>query len=203
MIRNSRLPLRALFVLAPVMLLAGQVWAQRGAVTQPRALDQLTAEASTIVRGHVISARVEPHPQLSNITTVVVSMHVDSTLKGTAGKTLEFRQYIWDIRDQLDAARYAKGQEMLLLLGPVSEYGLRSPVGLEQGRFRILRDSRGQATAVNGTGNVGLFESVAQRTKAKRLQLSPRVDALVTAPPTGPVPLLDLEEAIRSLGRPK
>ncbi len=200
MIRNSRLPLRVLFVLAPVMLLAGQVWAQRGAVTQPRALDQLTAEASTIVRGHVISARVEPHPQLSNITTVVVSMHVDSTLTGTAGKTLEFRQYIWDIRDQLDAARYAKGQELLLMLGPVSRYGLTSPVGLEQGRFRIKRDSNGKVTAVNGRGNQGLFDSIEQRAKSRGLALTSR-EATLVRQSKGAVAVSDLEDMIRTFAR--
>src|SRR4029077_9563482 len=111
--------------------------AQRGARTVPKSLDQMVQQAETIVHGSVISARVEPHPELKNLSTVVVSMSVQSMLKGKAQKTLQFRQFIWDIRDQLDAAEYRKGQELVLLLGPVSKYGLTSPVGLEQGRFRV------------------------------------------------------------------
>src|SRR5260370_74634 len=107
--------------------------AQRGALTTSRGLDELTQEADVIVHGHVTSARVEPHPQFKNLMTVVVSMSVQETLKGRPRKSFEFRQYIWDIRDQLDSARYAKGQDLLLMLGPVSKYGLTSPVGLEQG----------------------------------------------------------------------
>ncbi len=150
------------------------------------------------MRGNITSAKVEPHPQLRNLTTVVVSVDVVETLKGRAPKSLVFRQYIWDIRDQLDAARYLKGEEVLLLLGPVSEYGLRSPVGLEQGRFRVVRDVKGERHAVNGSGNVGLFRSVESRARAEGLQLSPRTAGLLRRAQAGPVPLADLEDAIRT-----
>ena len=117
--------------------------AQRSAHTLPRGIDQLTDEADLIVRGFVLSVKVEPHPELKNLQTVLVSLRVDETWKGAAGKTLEFRQYIWDIRDELDAARYRKGESLLLFLGPTSKYGLRSPIGLDQGRFQIIRDKTG------------------------------------------------------------
>ncbi len=163
----------------------------------------MSQEAATIVRGHIISAKVEPHPQFKNLTTVVVRMSVDSTLKGTPSRTLEFRQYIWDIRDQFDAAGYAKGQELLLMLGPVSKYGLTSPVGLEQGRFAITRDRSGKAKAVNGAANFGLFDQVAQRAKQQGVQLSPKTRTLLQTSTAGPVPLDELEDAIRTFGRAK
>ena len=172
--------------------------AQRGALTVPRGLDQLTQEADVILRGYVTSSKVEPHPQLTNLMTVVVSMKVAEIVKGAARKSVVFRQYVWDLRDQLDGAQYRKGEELLLLLGPVSENGLTSPVGLEQGRFRILRDKNGGALALNGRGNVGLFDALEKRAQARGLKLSPRVAALVGRPPTGPVPLADLEDAIRA-----
>ena len=80
-----------------------------------RSLDQMVQEAETVVHGYVNSVKVEPHPELKNLTTVVVSMQVASMLKGKPGKTFQFRQYIWDPRDRLDAAQYRKGQELLLL----------------------------------------------------------------------------------------
>jgi hypothetical protein len=172
--------------------------AQRGALTVPRGLDQLTREADVVLRGYVTSTKVEPHPQLTNLMTVVVSMKVAEMVKGAPQKSIVFRQYVWDLRDQLEGAQYRKGDELLLLLGPVSENGLTSPVGLEQGRFRILRDKNGGALAVNGRGNVGLFDAVESRAQAQGVQISPRVAALIRAPKAGPAPLADLEDAIRA-----
>src|SRR6266404_8203655 len=61
---------------------------QRGALTVTRGLDQLTQEAVVILRGYVTSAKVEPHPQLTSLMTVVVSMSVSETVKGTPRKSL-------------------------------------------------------------------------------------------------------------------
>ena len=177
--------------------------AQRGALTVARGLDQLTQEAELIVHGSVRSAKVEPHPQFPNLMTVVVSLDVQDTLKGKAEKSVQFRQYIWDIRDQADKARYGKGEELLLMLGSVSKYGLTSPVGLEQGRFRILRDSSGQVNAINGRGNAGLFQQTEARARAQGIKLSARQSALIRQQQAGPVALSDLKDAIRTFARPQ
>jgi len=178
-------------------------YSEQTARTMPRALDQLAEESVTIVHGFVISAVVEPHPQLKNLLTVLVTMKVESTLKGAPQKTFQFRQYIWDARDRAGSAGYLKGEELLLLLGPVSQYGLRSPVGLEQGRFRILRDNKGNAVALNGRGNMGLFQSVEERARTKGIQLSPKTTALIRTKVAGAVPLDDLKDALITLGRTK
>src|SRR5256885_10521320 len=73
------------------LLLPSMSFAQHGARTVPRSLDQMVQQAETIVHGSVISAKVEPHPELKNLSTVVVSMSVHSMLKGKAQKTLQFR----------------------------------------------------------------------------------------------------------------
>src|SRR5438270_5889484 len=113
-------------LLSALLLLPLASSAQRGARTVPKSLDQMVQQAETIVHGSVISARVEPHPELTNLKTVVVTISVQSMLKGRSQKTLQFRQFIWDTRDILNAAEYRKGQELVLLLGPVSKYGLTS-----------------------------------------------------------------------------
>lgn len=177
--------------------------AQRGALTVSRGLDQLTQEAELIVHGSVRSAKVEPHPQFPNLMTVVVSFEVQDTLKGKAQKSIQFRQYVWDIRDQGDKARYGKGEELLLMLGPVSKYGLTSPVGLEQGRFRIVRDSSGQANAINGWGNAGLFQQTESRARTRGIKLSARQSALIRQQQPGPVALSDLKDAIRTFAGPQ
>jgi hypothetical protein len=172
--------------------------AQRGARVVPRSLDQMVQQAETIVHGSVISARVEPHPELKNLSTVVVSMSVQSILKGKAQKTMQFRQFIWEMPGKVNSAEYQKGQELVLLLGPVSKYGLTSPVGLDQGKFRVTHDSSGQAFASNGRGNLGLFQGTEQRAQAAKVTLSARTASMVRQSEPGPVPLADLKEAIQS-----
>jgi hypothetical protein len=161
-------------------------------------LDQLATEASTIVQGSVVSTKVEPHPQYQNLMTVVVRMRVTETLKGAPTQMLEFRQYIWDIRDELDGAGYRKGREYVLLLGPASQIGLRSPVGLEQGMFLITRTSSGSAVAVNGRGNVGLFNHTEQRLHTRAITLPAATAKIVHRTSSGPLPLTDLKTALRS-----
>jgi hypothetical protein len=177
----------------------GVVFPQRSALTVPRNVVQLSQQAATIVRGNVTSVRVEPHPQLTNLITIVVSLRVTEKLKGNPGPMLTFRQFVWDIRDKYDAAGYRKGQDLLLLLNPTSSYGLTSPVGMEQGRFQVSRDKQGRVTAVNGHANVGLFSNLLQAQQPAS-QISPATRALITVHRNGPVPLLQLEEVMRGLG---
>jgi hypothetical protein len=188
--RTATLPLLFICVLSS--------FAQRGAVTTHQSLDEMVQEADVIVQGSVLSAKVEPHPQLQNLTTVLVTLNVHDTLKGTAGKTFQFRQYVWDIRDKLDASRYAKGQEVLLLMTQPSQYGLSSPVGLEQGRFHITYE-KGRAMAANGKNNAALFANTADRVKARNMKLSEQTKRLIISQTSGPVLLDDLKAAIRNL----
>lgn len=182
-------------------VVAAPVWAQRGALTVPRNLDQLTDRAADIVRGTVVSARVEKHPEFTNLDTVVVTLRVRETLKGHAQGTFTFRQYIWDIRDTRDAAGYAKGQDMLLLMIAPSPYGLSSPAGMDQGRFRIERDRAGREMAVNGAGNMRLFDGLRAAADKGGVALSPGQMSLVAKHRKGPVELKELTALIREYAR--
>src|SRR5258707_8543971 len=157
------------------MCLAPRSPAQRGALPARADLQRLVQPAGTIVRGHVVSAVVEPHPRFANLQTVVVTLSVSKVLKGDAGATFTFRQFIWDIQDVETAAGYRKSPELLLFLNPNSQYGLTSPVGLEQGRFVIQRDAKGNAFASNGRHNGGLF--VQFESKAAGHGISPSLPA--------------------------
>jgi len=172
-------------------------FAQRGALTLPRNLEQLTDRASDIVRGTVVSAHVEKHPELDNLDTVVVTLRLSDTLKGSARGTYTFRQFIWDVRDRQDAAGYRKGQELLLLMIAPSRYGLSSPAGLDQGKFRIERDRKGRATAINGTGNFKLFDGLEASPKSTAV-LSTRQASLVAKHRKGPVDAAELAAMIRA-----
>ena len=185
------------FLVAAACLATAPAFAQRGAITLPRNLDELTDRAQDIVRGTVTAARVEMHPELANLHTIVVTLRVSDTLKGPARDTYTFRQYIWDLRDRDDVAGYRKGQELLLLMNGPSRYGLTSPVGLEQGRFRIQRDRAGREVALNGTGNLRLFERL-QDADGKPAALSEQQSSLIARHRSGPVALDELAAMIRA-----
>lgn len=185
------------------LLLAAPAFAQRGALAVPRDLQQMSKRAADIFRGTVVSARVEKHPVLTNLDTVVVTLRVRETLKGDARGTFTFRQYIWDIRDRWDAAGYRKGQDLLLVLNSPTRYGLTSPVGIEQGRFRILPNGKGGFLALNGTGNVHLFDGVAAMAGEKGVALTQKQAALVAKHRGGPVELGELMAMFRAFSEDK
>ena len=188
--KHGLLVLLAFMAAAPAL-------AQRGAMVLPRNLDQLTDRASDILRGTVLRAHVEKHPEFTNLDTVVVTLRVTETLKGGASGTFTFRQYIWDIRDRRDAAGYRKGQDLLLLLNATTRYGFTTPVGVEQGRFRVEPDGKGGYTATNGADNARLFNGLSAPSNPA-VALSPAGASLVAKHRKGPIALGQLEELIRA-----
>lgn len=195
-LRHS-LPVASAILVLSFSGLSTPATAQRGAITQSRNLIQLTERAAVVIRGTVAMARVEKHPELTNLHTVVVTIRVHETLKGQPVKFLTFRQFIWDIRDRYDAAGYKKGQDLLLLMNKPNAHGLSSPVGLDQGRFRILRNASGEELAVNGHGNVGLFRGVETRGKG----LSASAVRVAERHKSGPVRLREFSEIVRASAR--
>lgn len=191
--------MKRVLLLLVMLVCAAPVWAQSSALTIPRNLEQLTSRSAVIVRGTVISAQVEKHPALTALDTVVVQLQVKETLKGQSDGTFTFRQYIWDFRDRKGAAGYHKGQDLLLMMIEPSKYGLSSPAGLDQGRFMITRDSAGREFAVNGHGNLKLFDGISAQVAAKGIPLSARTSSLVRKHAGGPVELRDLTALIREL----
>ncbi len=198
--RNLRAKLLVVFAL---LFSALPTSAQRGAITLPRNLGELVDQSAVILRGSVISATVEPAPGLGSLSSVVVTLQVREVFKGIANPTFTFRQFIWDVRDRSDAAGYRKGQDLLLLLNAPTKYGLVSPVGIEQGRFRILRDAQGREFAVNGLGNAGLFRDLAPQLQLKGIVLPEGLAALVSAPAPRALHLEDLRELIQRISGAK
>jgi hypothetical protein len=186
-------------VLLVLLALVSPAPAQRGAMVAPMDLGAMVDEAGIIIRGHIVQTRYEKHPELKNLDTLVITVRVAETLKGSVGETYTFRQFIWDIRDRNDHAGYKKGQEVLFLLLAANENGLSSPSGLDQGKFRIERNARGEAMATNGWGNRELFKNVPSRLKTKGAQISARAMQAATRQTRGPVLLDDLREIIRGL----
>lgn len=182
-----------------VAFAASPLEAQRGALVVPQNLAELVDQADTIIVGRVVSARAEKHPQFENLNTVVVTLQVEDVWKGSADRTLTFRQYIWDIRDVYSVLGYRKGGAFLLLLLNPNENGLSSTAGLEYGRFRILRDARGARAALNGFGNVGLFRGISAQLRQKGIELSAGPAALVARHQRGPIAVEELKVIVQQL----
>jgi hypothetical protein len=68
---------------------------------------------------------------------------------------------------------------------------------MEQGKFLITRDAKGNALALNGHGNVGLFHDVEAQARQRKVRLSVSAATLVQQHQRGAVPLMDLEAVIR------
>lgn len=166
-------------------------------------LAYLTQRADIIVQGQVVEASYEGHPDYPNVPTVRVTLEVERMVRGPAGKRYSFREFLPGLEAKMGKRGYVVGQRLLLFLPVASRYGLSSPVGIEQGRFRILRDAQGNELIANEHGNAGLFKNVAETAGRAGLSLSPHQARLV-ALGRGAVPLEDfvgLVERLTSLPR--
>src|SRR5260370_5523515 len=117
--------------------------------------------------------------------TVVVAIRVEDTLKGSATNSYTFRQAVIDRKDLREKLAYRQGQHVLMILYKTSQFGLASPAGMEQGRFRIESGSNGRLVATNGFGNSGLFRGLDSQLKTKGLRLDPEIQAMISRPVSG------------------
>ena len=121
----------------------------------------LARRAEVVVQGRVVNVRYEGLPGYPNIPTVVVTVQVERMLRGPEGAQYTFCQWLVGREMYRGKGGYLPGQRLMLFLPSPSQYGLSSPLGHEQGRFKIVPDARGQETIANGYGNAGLFKGVA------------------------------------------
>ena len=173
--------------------------AQRGAITRPRDLVDLTLTANQIVQGRVVAVAVDNHSEYKNIKILSLTLALDDVLKGSAGTTVTLHQFLWDIRDISDGAGYRVGDEVLLFLNKPTSLGLTSPVGLEQGRFRVSRGDNAEYFAVNGSQNAGLFRDPIASGSLKLPKLTARSRASIQSFSHGAIPLSALKESVHLL----
>lgn len=200
--RKWRVPLLAAGMATVLCLtvLAGQAWAQRDARVLQRNLAELVGDSYTILVGKVTSVRAEVHPQIPNLNTIFVTMQVSEVWKGQAGPTFSFRLFVnseLDFKAKLD---YGNGQDVLLMMTQPSQYGLSSPAGLEQGRFRVQSDANGNRTIVNSLNNAGLFAHIsksAPKLDAQLAGLSAR--QVLVEQKVGPIAFDDFRTIVKTL----
>ena len=191
--------LQTIVFAAVLLVIPLSAYPQRGAITLPRNLADLTSNASQIVQGRVVSATIEPDPQYHNLKTLVLTLTLDDVLKGAAPKTFTFREFLWDIRDISDRAGYHVGDEVLLFLNRPTTLGLVSPVGLQQGRFRVLKGADGQFYAHNADQNSGLLDNVVRSGALNPAKLSASSRTAIRSFQRGPIPLTAIKESVHAM----
>jgi hypothetical protein len=161
-------------------------------------LTELTQRADIIVQGRVIEARYEGHPDYPHVPTVAVTLEVEQVLRGAVGQHYTFREFLASARMPRGKYGYAVGERLLLFLPTPSQYGLSSPLGREQGRFHVFRDTQGNDVVANEFGNAGLFRNVEQEAAREGLSLSAK-HLRVVSMRRGPAPLEDFISLVKSL----
>lgn len=134
------------------------------------------------------------------------TFEVSESIKGNVGERVMFRQYGLTTPRQISENLalynrvpsmpvYHQNEEYMLFLIRDSRFGLTSPVGLHQGAFTIRRDAYGQAVAVNGIHNRGLFMDLhVQDLKGAELTQS---EQRIFAGTKGPLVLKDLVSVVK------
>jgi hypothetical protein len=185
-----------LLMLAVVLAMAWAAQAQGQFLYRQVALPELAQRAPIIVQGRIVEARYEGHPDYPNLSTVLVTLQVERTLRGGAAEHLSFREFLPGLQARMGKRGYLVGQRLLLFLAEPSRYGLSSPLGGEQGRFHIWRDQRGNELVENEFRNAGLFKGLAEAATRAGVSLSPQ-EARLAGVARGPVPLEELVSVVK------
>lgn len=152
-----------LFVLciAATIMPIQEMYAQR---TVRMNLEQMVIEAGIIVRGTVVSTNTLKDPDtgiLSAFVTLDVSENFFGAKEGWMTLKMLAPRTAGGARKFTELPEYTPGQENIVLLHAPSEIGFTSPVGMIQGTFTVITDSRtGEKTIRNGVDNARLFSGI-------------------------------------------
>ena len=192
---------RAIALLLPAATLALIISSrplQAQFLSKPINLAYLAQRADVIVQGKVTDVLNERLPGYPNIPTIKVTLNVESMVRGPAAATYTFREIILGLRPREDKRSYKVGQQLFLFMLTPSQYGLSSPIGDEQGRFRITRNPKGNLTVINGNNNEGMFTNVELAASKAGRKLT-RSQSRVAATRRGPVQLDEFVSLVKSL----
>jgi len=104
----------------------------------PMSLDQMAQDSGKIIHGKVIGVREEIHEALG-IPVSVISVQTEECLKGDATGQVQFRQV-----KGMGLPVYRQGDEIVIFLYPESKVGVTSPVGGDQGLFKVMATQEGK-----------------------------------------------------------
>ncbi len=145
-----------------LLLLAVVLWTHTASAqrTIPVNIEQLVRDAGTIVDGTVVSTRTGKDPETGFIVTWV-TLKVNESFFGASEGTVTFKQYGGEADGLANypkhLPRYSAGERSILFLTAPSSIGMQSPVGMQQGKFMIMKEGNAKTVVRNMTVNPSLF----------------------------------------------
>lgn len=154
-------------------------------------LEEMTARAGAIFSGRCLDVRTVTDPTIGRDVSEA-RFEVHRAVKGATGRTVTVRMLSGD-DGFADVPMFARGEDVVLFLYRESSLGLRSPVGLGQGRFKVASGKNGRSIAVNEFGNRNLLRELSPMAKAR---LAHSHQARDDDQQLDPDALLDMAEAL-------
>jgi len=148
------------------------------ASTRALGLRDMVERAGRIFLGQCVERTVSTDAA-TGIPVTTYTFRVVTSIKGVSGERTTFRIPGTPEHPFLDGlAVFEPGETALLLLYPESPAGFSTPLGLDQGRFRLIeREGRG-TEVVNGRGNARVLTDVPAELLPKRDPASQREQRL-------------------------
>ncbi|MFA6542355.1 MAG: hypothetical protein WCT99_12225 [Bacteroidota bacterium] len=149
---------RFIFIILCAGLLVQQGFSQR---TIRMNLERIVSDAAVIVHGTVAAVEAKRDPG-TNIISTVVTIRVIENFYGAAGDSITLKMAGGRVQNRSvrfsEMPVFTPGEEFIGMFYAPSRLGLTSPVGMGQGKFRLIRDPAGTSMIVkNSLNNAGLF----------------------------------------------
>ena len=162
-------------------------------------LEEMVQLADRVFRGRCLATREVPG--VAGLQAMEYTFEVTEGVKGTeTGQRIVFRQVLAPrrgVRGIPGMPGYHEGQDLLMFLHGDSQLGLTSPVGFNQGVFRVLNQGEDGVRVVNGLDNRNLV--MGGVAPAADVGLSLDESTLISQ--GGSLPLRTLTSAIRKIDR--
>jgi hypothetical protein len=132
-------------------------------------LEQMTQRAGRIFSGRCTGTSVEFDERLGH-DVMVATFKVHRAVKGVTGDTVTLRMMTGASTAADTPAgvpTYSKGEDVVLFLYGENAQGISSPVGLGQGRFKVLTDKQGRRIALNDFANRNLLTGMRPEARAR------------------------------------
>lgn len=180
-----------------ILVAAPATWAT---MVLPQSAETLSQKAELIFVGTCLGRVVKAGPPIYT----EYSFQIEDAVKGALepGTTFSLRQWggtpgqhpagVKSAPRLIGMPSYVQGERYMLFLGAESQAGLRAPIGLGQGVFRVTTAADGTITVQNEMGNRFLYPAADAATTGKSVRPTSRT--------TGPLRLNEFIQEIRKSG---
>ncbi|HQH80230.1 MAG TPA: hypothetical protein PK599_02420 [bacterium] len=166
----------------------------------PVNLEEMVAGSDVVFRGRCLG--VAPKRLPNGIFATKYTFEISEVLKGDIREELEFTQVGGSLSNSkkfnapyiYGLPLYKVGSDYLVFLSEETSMGLRAPVGLQQGAFKVSIAADGSVKVLNGRGNKNLLTGAVGTSLAKSIEFSG-----ASAPTSGPIDYSLLSDLVRRI----